>query len=224
MPNRSYEQYCPVAKALDIVGDRWSILILRELALGAKRFTDLAQRLDGIAPNLLTRRLRQLEENGIVTRNFLPPPAASQVYELTAEGQAFEPALLELGRWGTRFLGPLQEGEAFFIDWFLPMLEEFADHEAARGVKETYEFRIEGSVFHVIVDDGDITIAIGAAPRPADLVIECDFATFAAVGFGALTPEEVVEQQRGTMIGDWAALERSIEILAPARLLSKVVA
>lgn len=223
MSNRSYEQFCPVAKALDIVGDRWSILILRELALGAKRFTDLAHRLDGIAPNLLTRRLRQLEENGIVTRSFLPPPAASQVYELTETGQAFEPALLELGRWGTRFLGPMTEGEAFYVDWFIPILEEFADHEAARGVKEAYEFRIEGSVFHVLVDDGDVTIDIGSAPRPADLVIECDFATFAAVGFGALTPEQVVEQGRGKMQGDWSALERAIDILAPARLLSKVV-
>lgn len=223
MPNRSYEQYCPVAKALDIVGDRWSMLILRELALGAKRFTDISQRLDGIAPNLLTRRLRQLEENGIVKRSFLPPPAASQVYELTEDGHAIEPALLELGRWGTRFLGPLQEGEAFFIDWFIPILEEFVDHEAARGVNETYEFRIEGSVFHVVVDDGEVTISMGPAPSPTDLMIECDFATFAAVGFGALTPDQAVEQGRGRMEGNRAALERSIDILAPARLLSKVM-
>jgi DNA-binding HxlR family transcriptional regulator len=221
---RSYEQYCPVAKALDIVGDRWAILILRELALGPKRFTDLAGRLVGIAPNLLTRRLRELQENGIVTRRLLPPPAASQVYELTEAGHAFEPSLMELARWGTRFLGPMEEGEAFYVDWFFPILEEFVDHEAAKGVKETYEFRIEGSVFHVVVDDGKVTITPGPASHPTDLVIETDFATFAAVGFGAITTEEATAQGRSRMEGDPQTLERALDILSPARVFAKVVA
>src|SRR5688500_3079456 len=189
---RSYDQYCPLAKALDVIGERWTPLILRDLALGPKRFTDLSDRLVGIAPNLLSQRLRTLEGHGIVQKRKLPPPAAAQVYELTELGSELGPALFELARWGTRFLGPVAPGETFRLEWLLPLLDDFADREAARGVREMYEFRIDGAVFHVEVDDGTVNIRPGPPPRDPDLLVETDFQTFAEVGFGTITPEEAV--------------------------------
>ncbi len=129
---KSYDQYCPLARALDVVGDRWAMLIMRELVLSPKRFTDLEQRLDGIAPNLLSRRLKELEAAGVVRRRRLDPPAASTVYELTEKAAGLETAMLELARWGVQFLGPYEGNEAFEFEWLLPVMEEFADKEAAR--------------------------------------------------------------------------------------------
>lgn len=219
---RSYDQYCPLAKALDVIGERWTPLILRDLALGPKRFTDLEQRLTGIAPNLLSRRLRSLESHGIVRRRELAPPAATHVYELTDAGKEIGPALFELARWGTRFLGPLRPDERFQLEWLLPVIQDFADAEAARGVAETYEFRIDGAVFHVEVDDGTVDVRPGSARDP-DLVVETDLPTLTAVGFGTITWEQAAEEHRGRIEGDPAALERALEILAPTRVISRML-
>src|SRR2546423_2143166 len=99
MTRRIYNQYCSLAYALDIVGERWTLLIVRELGLGPRRFADLLRNLPGIGRNLLTARLRHLEEQGLVRRTELPPPAASRVYELTEEGRGLAPAMTELSRW-----------------------------------------------------------------------------------------------------------------------------
>ena len=98
---RSYGQFCGVAHALDLVGERWALLVVRELVLGPKRFTDLAAGLPGIGTNILTARLRELEQTGVVERRVLPPPAGSTVYELTPYGRELEPVLLALGRWAS---------------------------------------------------------------------------------------------------------------------------
>jgi len=101
MSHRSYNQYCGLAYALDIVGERWTILIIRELIAGPRRFKDLAEGLPGVSTNLLSERLKHLEQQSILRRRVLPPPAGSTVYELTALGQALEKTLLELGKWGS---------------------------------------------------------------------------------------------------------------------------
>jgi DNA-binding HxlR family transcriptional regulator len=221
---RSYDQYCPLSKALEVIGERWTPLILRDLALGPKRFTDLSNRLAGIAPNLLSQRLRTLEGHGVVRRRKLPPPAATQVYELTELGAELGPALFELARWGTRFLGPIAPGETFRLEYLLPILEDMVDEESARGVRETYEFHIDGAVFHVEVDDGNVAIRPGPPAGPPDLLVETDFQTFAEVGFGTLTPEEATAAGRGHSEGDPAAMERALEILGPGRVLARVMA
>src|SRR5438552_12676360 len=102
---RTYGDSCGIAKALDLVGERWALLVVRELVLGPKRFTDLRAGLPGIATNVLTQRLQELERDGIITRRTLPPPAASSVYELTEYGRDLVPIMLDLGRWGSRTLG-----------------------------------------------------------------------------------------------------------------------
>ena len=99
---RKYDQGCGSAHALDLIGDRWALLVVRELLLGPKRFTDLRDGLPGIGPNVLTQRLKELEEIGVLRRRVLPPPAASTVYELTEWGQELEEVLVRLGRWGAR--------------------------------------------------------------------------------------------------------------------------
>src|SRR4029453_3657457 len=110
MKTRSYNQYCGLAYALDRVGERWTLLIIRELIAGPRRFTDLLQGLSGISTNLLSERLKELQQQGILRRGPRPPPGASHVYELTAVGQALEQTLLELGKWGSQFVPASQEG------------------------------------------------------------------------------------------------------------------
>src|SRR5262245_63048394 len=108
---RSYRQYCAVARGLDVVGERWTLLIVRDLLVGPKRYTDLLDGLPGIGTNLLAARLRELEQGGVVRRTVLPPPAGSTVYELTEVGRALEPVVMALGRWGVRFLDNPREGD-----------------------------------------------------------------------------------------------------------------
>lgn len=219
---RSYDQYCPLARALDVVGDRWTMLVLRELFFSSRRFTDLQHRLGGIAPNLLSRRLKELEAAGLVARRRLDPPAAATVYELTDRARALETAMLELARWGVQFLGPLHGGDAFNLEWLIPAMEEMADRDAARGVWDTYEFRIDGSPFWVKVTDGEVMIRAGHAPEPADLLIETDLETFMAIGFGTIAPEDATASGRTRLTGDVSKAETVLDILAPARLLSKL--
>jgi DNA-binding HxlR family transcriptional regulator len=129
---RSYDQYCAMARALDVIGDRWTLLLVRDLLVGPKRYGDLLEGLPGIGTNLLAARLRELEAAGIVERRVLPPPAGSAVYELTEAGQALEPVAFALGRWGTRFLGsPRANDRLLPTPFFLGMRARFSPPPAA---------------------------------------------------------------------------------------------
>jgi len=121
--NRRYDQYCPVCHALELVGERWSLVIVRELLKGPKRYTDLIDGMPGVGTNILASRLRELEAGGIVEKRRLPPPAASTVYELTEYGRSLEGPLLALGRWGASSMGPREPGQALRSEW-LAELEE----------------------------------------------------------------------------------------------------
>ena len=215
--SRSYAQYCPLARALDVVGDRWAMLIVRELSFSPKRFTDLEQRLGGIAPNLLSRRLKELETAQVVARRRLDPPAAATVYELTEKGRGLETAMFELAKWGIEFLGAFEGGEAFNLEWLIPALEEMADRDAARGVWDVYEFRIGDAAFWVRVEDGDVTVRAGRAAGKVDLLVETDLETFMGIGFGTIVPEDAAAGGRTRIIGDAAKAEKALDILAPVR-------
>lgn len=221
---RSYEQYCPLARALDVIGDRWTLLVLRELFIAPKRFTDLQQRLAGMAPNLLSKRLKELEAGGLVSRRRLDPPAASQVYELTERAKGLETAMLELSRWGVQFLGSYREDEAIQTEWLLPALEEFADRDAARGVSENYEFRIDGAVFWVKVADGDVAVRPGHASEEVDLFVESDMETFVGLGLGTISGKEAKASGRHRVIGDPRTARRALRILSPGRVFSTLSA
>ena len=186
MPSRTYDQFCGLARTLDVVGDRWNLLIVRELLTGPKRNVDLRAGLAGIATNLLGERLRELEAAGVVSRRRLPPPAASTVYELTERGEGLRPAVLELARWGRPLLGERGAGEEFRPSWLLLSLAASFEPGAARGAKESYELRIDEHLLSVAVEDGRIAVADGPSPDPAARVVEADADTFLAWGTGRI--------------------------------------
>ena len=155
MGTRSYVQYCPIAFALDALGDRWSLLILRDLLFGPQRFTDLRSSLTGLATNLLTERLRSLEESGLIAREELPPPAARTVYALTAQGREVAPVLTALARFGSRRLPvPAPEHVVRPRAALAGAVAAFHDASAAADHDEEYRVVIDGESFDVRGSDG----------------------------------------------------------------------
>ncbi|GAA3120537.1 winged helix-turn-helix transcriptional regulator [Streptomyces rectiviolaceus] len=209
---RSYDQSCPAARALDVVGGRWSLLIVRELLLGPKRYTDLVAGLPGIGPNVLAERLRALRDAGILSQAKLPPPAPSAVYELTELGAAMRPVVDELTRWGMRLPSPHRPGDTFRLNWVLGCLRASFRPEEASGVRETYEIRVDGDAFHLRVDDGVLDIRNGGAPDPA-CVITTDLGTFLAIGARLVDIQDVVARGLAQLEGELPAAARAIAIL-----------
>lgn len=207
MPRRTYDQACTVAESLDVIGERWTLLIVRELMLGPRRFTQLLDNLPGIGRNLLTARLRHLEEEGLVVRG--------EAYTLTEDGRALGPAMAELGRWGVRrrLSGAARQGTTFRAAWAMFPLSYMADAEAARGVRETYEFRVGDEVFHLRVDDGRVEPHAGPADA-ADLVITMDLATLLDLFSDATSAVEALGAGRIGLDGPPEALQHALAILA----------
>src|ERR671917_2958010 len=191
MSKRSYNQYCAVARAMDIVGERWTLLIVRELLPGPKRFKDLLEGLPGIGTNLLTARLKDLESHGVVRRATLPPPAASRVYELTELGRSLEPVVMGLARWGLEFLGASREEDDRQPAWAVVALRSVLATDATEATRESYEFHVDDEVFHVWIEDGGPEVRQGSAPDPV-LVVRSDFQTLLAVAAGRIEPSEAV--------------------------------
>jgi DNA-binding HxlR family transcriptional regulator len=184
---RTYGQYCGLARALDLVGERWALLVVRELLLGPRRFTDLLDGLSGVSTNVLAVRLRGLERAGVVERNVLPPPAASSVYELTAYGHALEPAVAALGRWGAASLGARRPDQALRSHWLALALKAFFRDEEAAGVTRAYELRLPEAALSLAVADGALEVALGTTPAP-DLVLAADDDVLVGVLAGQLEP------------------------------------
>jgi DNA-binding HxlR family transcriptional regulator/putative sterol carrier protein len=212
---KPFEQYCPVAHALGLVGDRWSLLILRDLLHGPKRYTDLLEGLRGIGTNILAARLRGLEETGIVRKRRLPPPAASTVYELTDYGTELEEVFYALARWGARSLGPPGPRDELYPEWGLNAVAALFSPEAARGLTETYVLNIGGDVFSVRLDNGHMHAEMGAA-EDADLVVETDMDTFFRLVSGDVPPRSALKQGLVTIKGDRAVFERCFQVLTLA--------
>src|ERR1700722_14158038 len=163
MSTRRYDDPCGIARALDAVGERWALLVVRELIFGPKRFSQLRDGLHGVSPNVLSQRLRDLEEGGILRRDALDPPAAVAVYELTARGLALEPILLALGRWGSREPLPAA-GQLSASAVLLALKTVFAP--TADDDDASFALRIDGDWFGLTVASGSIDIAHGRAERP----------------------------------------------------------
>jgi len=192
---KSYHQYCPVAHALDLVGERWSLLVVRELIHGPLRYSDLIDRL-GCPTNVLATRLRQLEQGAVVAKRRLPPPAASTIYELTEYGAALRPVLHALGHWGARSLGPPSAGMPTFPGWLATALEcALPPRHDGRCV----EFRVGDE--SVWVAEGDVRTD---APGEVDAVVEAD-----PPGLYYLLVEGDIDAVR--VDGDRSAVERIVE-------------
>jgi DNA-binding HxlR family transcriptional regulator len=160
--SKRYDQYCPMAHALDLVGERWSLLVLRELMHGPKRYTDLADGLPGIGTNILAARLRDLERCGVIAKRTLPPPAASRVYELTDYGRELRGVMRELALWGARSLGPPTD-EELFPGWLANAIDIVLGPIAPPG---RFVFRVGDEVASLVdgvgqpgaVDDPDVVV------------------------------------------------------------------
>jgi len=210
---RSYDQWCAVARSLDVVGERWTMLIVRDLFVGPKRYTDLLEGLPGIGTNLLAQRLRELEANGIVEKAELPPPSGATVYRLTPRGSALEPVVFALGRWGFQFLGKPKATDAMLPDPFFLSLRASFKPERARGLTERYAFAIGERRFIVEVADGKPVIREGEATAPAATII-ADTATLFALRRRELTVRKAIASGKVRVEGDPKALERFLEVFA----------
>jgi len=188
---KTYDQYCPVCHALGLVGERWALLIVRELLRGPRRYTDLIEGLPGIGTNILAARLRELEHGGVVRKRKLPPPAASTVYELTEYGAELEEPLYALARWGARTLGPPGAAEDFYPEWGLNAFNALLNPARAHGVTETYVIRVGDDVYTVRLDDGRMSVGMGAT-ESADLDVSMSRDTFYGLASGDLPPREAL--------------------------------
>ncbi|MEV5834951.1 helix-turn-helix domain-containing protein [Nocardia sp. NPDC052112] len=169
---RSYDQYCSIARALDVVGDRWTLLIVRELLLqGPARFTDLKNGLPGIAANLLSTRLRELEQAELISRDDAPPPVATTLYRLTETGLALEPALQALGLWGLRFMTSVRPEDTFRAQWLAYAPEWFVADNAPDAPPATIQLSSADAHAVLEVGAGRVSSHTGAAPDP-DLVLD----------------------------------------------------
>jgi DNA-binding HxlR family transcriptional regulator len=210
---RSYDQLCGIATALDVIGDRWTPLVVRDLLLGPLRFGDLVEGLPGIGTNTLAARLKHLEVSGVVHRRLLPLPERGTVYELTAYGRELEPILMALGRWGTKSMGRLSPDVASRSRWLVAAMLAFRDESRRIARPTAWELRLTDGAFTVHAEGTSLTVCAGA-PDGADLVITTSDEHLHALLTRRLTATEAVATGAITLDGDASALSQLIELFA----------
>ncbi len=200
---RSYGQFCPIACSLDLIGDRWTLLLVRDLSFGPRRFTDLYRGLPGIGRNLLSERLKLLVSAGVIEQRRLPPPAPAQPYSLTAYGRELLPILDALFHWGRRLLDPgdLPHDHLGVVP-LMKVVQETAHPERLQGLEMTTEFQTGGEVFQARIAGGGMEVLPGS-PHPPDLVLTAEAKTVLLLLMGALTHGDALESgaaslERGT--------------------------
>jgi DNA-binding HxlR family transcriptional regulator/putative sterol carrier protein len=208
---RTYGDGCAIARALDVVGERWALLVVRELLLGPKRYTDLRRGLPNASPNVLSERLRELERAGVVRRRKLPPPAGSRVYELTDWGLELEEIVMSLGRWGARSPTPPSDAPIQSADSVILALRARFDSSAAQGLRAGYELRLGEDRFRIEVADDAIQAARGGSDQ-ADATIETDPDTLDAVLWGGRSLAAAQRSGKLRIEGDKAAVERFVRL------------
>jgi DNA-binding HxlR family transcriptional regulator len=206
---RSYGDPCGIARALDLVGERWALLVVRELLLGPKRFTDLRAGLPNASPNVLSQRLRELEQASLVERRKLAAPAGSWVYELTSRGHELEPVVLSLGRWGAR--SPQVRGAELSVDALILALQTTFDPAAAEGLRATYQLQLGDQRFRLRVEDGQLTAARGDAEHP-DATLDTDVATLRRLVFGDRTIADALRTGELRLDGHRPAVTRLLRL------------
>jgi DNA-binding HxlR family transcriptional regulator len=194
MARRSYGQICGLSHALEIVGERWALLIIRDLLFGPKRFTDLRQGLTRIPTNVLSARLKELEQAGVLQRRILPRPATAVVYELTDYGRELDDVLLALGRWGAQSMGQPEADDVYTREsLMMAMRGSYRGYDGRQAPRNpvSYELRVTGIVISVTVQDGKLGVTVGPQPDP-DLVIET-YDALPALLLGRISPSEAIE-------------------------------
>jgi DNA-binding HxlR family transcriptional regulator len=206
MANRPYGQYCGLARAAEMIGERWGLLIVRDLMVEPKRFTDLQHGLPGIPSNVLASRLKELEQAGVVRRRVLPRPSGAVVYELTEYGEELEEIVMAFGRWGAKALGDPRPDETVTVDSMVMALRSTFRAAAATGRRIGFELRLGDVVIHARVGNGKIAAGAGALPG-ADLIIEAGPGIRALMA-GEITPEQALEAGAVRITGDPKLLSR----------------
>lgn len=211
MVSRSYGQFCGFARALEMVGERWALLIVRDLLVAPRRFTDLHRGLPGIPTNILTARLKELEAAGILRRHALPRPEGSIVYELTPYGLELEEIVLRLGRWGSQSLDRPRKGEIITVDSLIMAMRATFRPQNASNVRASYELRFDEIVFHLCIEDAALTAAAGPLPG-AGLTIEANPMTIKALMAGDVTPAGAIASGAVHLSGETALLDLFVDI------------
>jgi DNA-binding HxlR family transcriptional regulator len=203
---RRYDEGCAVAHSLDLIGERWALMIVRELVLGPKRFTDLRAGLPGASADVLAQRLREMTESGVVRRRKLPPPAGSEVYELTEWGAQLEPLITHLGRWGSGSptLDPMADSS---IDSIVLSLRALFNPKTAQRFNATIGLRLSGNDFAVAVTDGQLRVSRGEAEHPT-ATLDTDRPTLAALLYGGHPLEDAVRAGDATVGGKLDVVKR----------------
>jgi len=213
---RSYGQFCAAAKALDVVGERWTLLVVRELLLGPCRFTDLLAALPGLGTSLLASRLKQLEAAGVIRREQLPPPAGSWVYQITDTGLGVGLVVKALADWGARLLDTPGPEETVRAEWLALHLAVSAPFEAVAGAPETYQVHVGDDVLHIVLTGSGAQARSGPAPYLPDLVIRTDQATFIELSLGRADLTALVSADRVHVTGDPGSVSRAARLFSSA--------
>jgi len=208
MVKRKYGQYCGFARALELVGERWALMIVRDLLVGPKRFGEIQRGLPGIPTNILTARLHELEDSGLVRRRLLPRPAAGVVYELTEEGASLDDVVLAIGRWGAVRLGDPRPDETVTEDSIATALRTTFRAQGAGKGNVTYMLRLGDVEVHARVHNGALTVGRGPAPN-ADLTIETGPALRLLLA-REITPADAIKKRLVRIKGDPKLLERFV--------------
>lgn len=201
MSSTRYAQFCALARAAEILGERWTLLIVRELLLGPKRFSDLSSRLDGVSPTMLTARLNALIDSGVVTRATLPAPFNAQVYELTRIGLGLRPAFRELIRWGGHFLFPMRRDDTFEPDWGLLALDAIARRTPTPPSRIVLRIAYEDKQASLLVEGGDGGTRISRSDGPASAAIATGFDTLLRIIAGELLLQPAVRSKLAVVEG-----------------------
>lgn len=206
--NKTYGDSCGVARALDAVGERWALLVIRDLMLGPKRYSDLQAGLRGISPNVLSARLRELSDAGVVTQRRLPPPVSGQVYELTAWGRELEPVLLMLGTWGST--SPATPSEApLGMDSLMLSIRTRLTPDAAKTIAATIQLEVDDDIFTVIARDGTVHIRRGE-PHAPDATLTTTAAVLQDIIFAGRPLADAVHQGDAVITGNADAATRLV--------------
>jgi DNA-binding HxlR family transcriptional regulator/putative sterol carrier protein len=208
---RGYGQYCGLARALELVGGRWALLVVRDLLTGPKRFSELQEGLHGIPTNVLTSRLRELEEAGIVERRVQAHPGGGVAYALTDYGQELEEPVLGLGFWGAKTMGSPCEGDFISLDSLALALRGAFRPDLARGPQVLYELRVDGKPLRILVKSGLVTAPAGSEGEP-DVVLQIEPGAISDLLSGAIDIDEAVEDGRVRVEGDRAEARRFVEM------------
>jgi DNA-binding HxlR family transcriptional regulator len=201
MSNKTYGQPCPMARALDILGDRWTLLLIRELLLGPKRFKDFLAMLPAMGTNRLSERLALLVGGGVIRATALSAPSAASAYELTEFGEQLRKPLIELGLWGLKL--PMDKRIDFSgarAELIALCLTGVCDPAASAGLHQVAEFQVGAETFYIQFNDGQVLARSGTPAKPADLQAQCDMQTFMALALRQISPASALQDGRASLL------------------------